>query len=86
MTTVASRNRSLYLPAMKLVEIEQEALALSDRERASLAAKLLDTLPPPGTDVTDLEIEQRERELESGKITAISHEEFVRGVQLERGR
>jgi hypothetical protein len=71
---------------MKLMEIEQEALALPDRDRASLAAKLLDTLPPPGTDVSDEEVEQREREMESGQVTAISHEEFVRRVQEQRGR
>jgi putative addiction module component (TIGR02574 family) len=83
---VAGRNRSWYLAAMKLAEIEQEALALSERERASLAARLLDTLPPPGTDVSDDEVERRERELESGQVAAISHEEFVRLVQQDRGR
>ncbi len=71
---------------MKLMEIEQEALALPDRDRATLAAKLLDTLPPPGTDVSDEEVEQREREMESGQVTAISHEQFVRRVQEQRGR
>ena len=71
---------------MKLMEIEQEALALPDRDRASLAAKLLETLPPPGTDVSDEEVEQREREMESGEVTAISHQEFVRRVQEQRGR
>ena len=71
---------------MKLMEIEQEALALPDRDRASLAAKLLCTLPPPGTDVSDEEVEQREREMESGEVTAISHQEFVRRVQEQRGR
>ena len=83
---VAGRNWSLYIAAMKLAEIEQEALALPERERASLAAKLLDTLPPPGTDISDDEVERRERELESGQAAAISHEEFVRRVQQERGR
>ena len=68
------------------MEIEQEALALPDRDRATLAAKLLDTLPPPGTDVSDEEVEQREREMESGQVTAISHQEFVRRVQEQRGR
>jgi len=68
------------------MEIEQEALALPDRDRAILAAKLLDTLPPLGTDVSDEEVEQREREMESGQVTAISHEEFVRRVQEQRGR
>jgi putative addiction module component (TIGR02574 family) len=71
---------------MKPLEIEQEALALPDRDRATLAAKLLDTLPPPGTDVSDEEVERREREMESGLVTAISHEEFVRRVQEQRGR
>ena len=71
---------------MKLAEIEQEALALPDRARASLVAKLLDTLPPPGTDVSDEEVEQREREMDSGQVPAISHEEFVRRVQEQRGR
>ena len=71
---------------MKLAELEPEALALPERERAALAAKLLDTLPPPGTDISDAEVEQRERELETGQDVAISHEEFVRGVQQLRGR
>jgi hypothetical protein len=71
---------------MKLAEIEQEALALPDRARASLVAKLLGTLPPPGTNVPDEEVEQREREMDSGQVAAISHQEFVRRVQEQRGR
>jgi putative addiction module component (TIGR02574 family) len=71
---------------MKLAEIEHEALALSERERASLAAKLLDTLPPAGSDVSDEELERREQELNSGQVAPILHEEFVRRVQRERGR
>ena len=60
-------------------------MALPDRDRAALAAKLLDTLPLPETDVSDEEIEQREREMDSGQVTAISHQEFVRRVQEQRG-
>jgi len=71
---------------MKLAEIEQEALALPDRERASLVAKLLDTLPPPGTDVSDEEVEERERQMDSGHVTPILHQEFVRRVQEQRVR
>ena len=71
---------------MKLAEVEHEALALPEFERASLATKLLETLPPPGTDVSDEEVERRERELESGEVQAISHEEFVRRIQQDRGR
>lgn len=84
-TTLAGLNGNLYLSAMKLADIEQEALALPERERASLAARLLNTLPPPGTDVSDEEVERREWELESGQVAAISHEVFVRRVQQERG-
>ena len=68
---------------MKLAELEQEALALPERERASLAAKLLDTLSRGETDVSDEEVDRRERELDSGEVAAISHEEFVRRVQEE---
>jgi hypothetical protein len=70
---------------MKLMEIEQEALALPERERATLAAKLLHTLPS-GTAVSDEEVEQREEDLDSGRVTAISHSEFVQRVQQQRGR
>ena len=82
---VKSGGQSLYVSDMKLAEIEQNALALPERERARLAARLLETLPPPGMDVSDKEIDQRERELESGQVEAISHEECVRRVQQDRG-
>jgi len=71
---------------MKPEQIEEEAMALPERARASLAAKLLDTLVPPGTEVSDEEVERREQELESGQVEAISHEEFLRRVERERDR
>ncbi len=71
---------------MKLGDIEEEALALPDRDRAALAAKLLRTLPPPGTAGSEAEIEQREAELVSGRVSDISYQEFVRGVQAQRRR
>ena len=39
--------------------------------------------PPPETDVSDDEVEKRERELESGEVVVISHEEFFRRIQQE---
>ncbi len=71
---------------MKLSEIEQEALALTDQDRASLAASLLGTLPPPEMDVSDEEVDAREQELDSGRVNVISHQEFVRRVQSQRGK
>lgn len=71
---------------MKVEEIEREAMALTESERATLVTRLLDTLPPAGTDISDEEVEQREKDLASGKVSAISHDEFVCRVQRERGR
>ena len=71
---------------MKVEEIEHAALALTERERATLVTGLLDTLPPAGADISDEEVEQRERDLASGTVSAISQAEFVRRVERERGR
>jgi hypothetical protein len=71
---------------MKLQEIEQEALELSEKERADLVLSLMSTLVAPGADVTDEEVLRRDAELEEGSVTPIFHEEFVRRVREERGR
>ena len=71
---------------MSLKDIEQEALALSERDRAALIATLLETLPDPATDVSDGEVTERERDLDNGAVQPISHEEFVRRVQADRQR
>jgi len=69
-----------------LSQIQQEAVALTERERIDLVRMLLDTLPPAGADVSNEEVAARERELERGQVEPISHEEFVRRVQEERRR
>lgn len=71
---------------MKIEELEREALALTERERATLVTRLLDAMPAVGPDISDAELERRENELASGKVAAISHDEFVRRVQQERSR
>jgi hypothetical protein len=71
---------------MKLQEIEKEAIALPEDQRADLVCKLLETFPPPGMDVSDEEVAMRERELESGAVEPLSHEEFMCRVRAERGR
>jgi hypothetical protein len=72
--------------SMKLQEIEQEALRLSDIERAELVLSLMRTLAAPGADVTDEEVFRRDAELEAGSVEPMLHEEFVRRVREERGR
>ena len=71
---------------MSLVEIEQEALKLPEREKADLVCKLLDALPSDDIDVSDEEVFEREQKLEAGEIEELSHDEFVRRVRKERGR
>lgn len=75
-----------YSDHMELQEIEHEALALSEPERARLIASLIDTLGPAGTEVSDDEVQQRDADLERGTVPAMLHGEFVRRVQEERGR
>ena len=69
-----------------LAEIEQLAFALQPSQRASLASRLIATLPDPDYDVSDDEVMQRDRELESGIVHPMTHDEFVRAVNADRGR
>ena len=71
---------------MKLQDIEQEALGLSESERAALVLSLMRTLAPPGADITDEEISRRDAELEAGSVEPMLHDEFVRRVREDRGR
>jgi hypothetical protein len=71
---------------MNLAEIEQEARGLTDADRAALVLALMESLKPPGSEISDLEIAKRDEELESGAVAPILHEEFVRRVREDRGR
>jgi hypothetical protein len=69
---------------MKYPEITEEALALNEGERASLALKLMDTLSATAFEVSDDEAIRRNQELEKGSVAALEHEDFVRRVQESR--
>lgn len=71
---------------MKLQEIEQEALGLSEKERADLILRLMGTLAAPGAEITDEEVLRRDTEMDNGNVEPITHEEFVRRAREERGR
>lgn len=71
---------------MKLQDIEREAFALNEQERARLVLSLMDTLGVPDTEVSDEEVDRRDREMESGTVEPMLHEEFVRRVQEDRAR
>ena len=63
-----------------LIEIQRDADQLSEEDRLGLAAHLLasDRSVPLGPD--DAEVDQRERDMDCGAVTPISHEEFLRQV------
>ena len=84
---IALRETGEYpLVSMTLQDIEQEALGLSERDRAELALVLMRTLSPREAEVTDEEVFRRDEELETGAVEPMPHDEFVRRVQRERGR
>jgi hypothetical protein len=71
---------------MDAKQIENEALALPESLRAGLVCRLLQSLPPSDLEVSDDEALQRDRELETGAVEPLLHEEFVRRVEATRGR
>ncbi len=71
---------------MNLAEIEQEALGLSEAERAALVLTLMASLKALGSEISDQKVEDRDQELESGAVTPMLHDEFVKRVREDRGR
>ena len=71
---------------MTLKDIEQEALGLSETERAELILSLMRTLGVPEVEVEDDEVFRRDAELENGSVQPMLHEELVRRVREKRGR
>jgi hypothetical protein len=69
---------------MSVADVEQIALKLSEKDRAHLAAVLLESVAADSLTVGDEEVERRERELESGEVSEISYEELVKRVAAER--
>ena len=66
-----------------LSEIKQSADSLSSEDRAGLASYILATLDHPPLGPDDEEVYRRDEELDSGKVTPISHSEFLREVGRE---
>jgi putative addiction module component (TIGR02574 family) len=69
---------------MSIDQIAPEALKLPIRERALLAASLWESIDDPFQFSADLDdeaalklAEKRDQEIESGQVTAISHEQLM---------
>ena len=71
---------------MSLADVEQIALKLSEVDRGLLAAALLDSVASESLEYGDDEFERREREMDQGNVSEISHEELLKRVDAERRR
>jgi putative addiction module component (TIGR02574 family) len=70
---------------MTLAAVKKLAIKLPLRQRLKLAEAMLETLPPLREPVTLEELERRADEVLSGKVKAISSEEFDRDLaEMER--
>lgn len=65
---------------MTLYEIEKEAEALTEEQRASLASRLLHGLKTPEYDVSDEEVLQRQKEADADEKCLITFDELVSGL------
>ena len=73
---------------MSIDQIAPEALKLPIRERAMLAACLWESIEDPFEFAVDLDdeaalklAEERDKEIESGQVTAISHEQLMQRLK-----
>jgi hypothetical protein len=73
---------------MSLNEIKDALAELPDKQRGSLAAWLLDSLPPHGSEDASgegiAEAARRRDELDSGHVQPVSADEFWAAVERER--
>ena len=60
-----------------VTEIRNALAELPSNERAEVAAYILGGLPSPYHDVSDEEVYRRSEELDSGKVKALTHQEFL---------
>lgn len=65
---------------VQLAEIQRQAEALSREDREGLLAYLLHGLSGTPLGPDDAEVAQREDEMDSGKVRAIDHDEFLSQV------
>ena len=63
---------------MTLQELKSEAQTLCDQEKGTLAAELLSMMSPSDYWVSDEEVLERVREIESGEVEEISFKELKR--------
>ncbi len=75
---------------MSIAEIQNSISTLSERDKAKLALWLLDALPPSSeedaSEESDAEAARRRDELNEGRVSPLSSQEFWAGIDRERKR
>jgi hypothetical protein len=69
-------------------EFEQAALSLPTRDRATLALRLMDSLSGDSWEPEDIArlADERDEELESGKVRPLDFNEFAAGLDFPRSK
>jgi hypothetical protein len=69
-------------------EFEHAALSLPSKDRATLALRLMDSLSDDALEPEDIArlADERDEELESGKVQPLEFAEFVAGLDFQRGK
>lgn len=63
-------------------EIVRRASALPEADIATIVTSLITGLPSPSYEVSDEEVNERRRQLETGEVEEISFEALVAGLEL----
>ena len=67
---------------MTVDEIKHEVTAPPEPERELIAASLMGSLSSPAYGVSDEEVAERKRQLDSGEVEDISLKQLVSGIEL----
>ena len=69
---------------MTVEDLKIAANALPEHQRLELTASLIEMLGAPADGVSDKEIEERKRQLDSGEVADISYDELIAGLDLPK--
>ena len=73
---------SVLASSMTVEDLKIAANALPEHKRLELTASLIEMLGAPSDGISDQEIQERKRQLDSGEVADISYDELVSGLDL----
>lgn len=69
-----------------LAEMKSKVAAMPVQDRGSLATYILDQLPESEYDVSDDEVAERARQMQSGEVELLTLDQLRSAVMQDRGR